>query len=39
MPTVCRVYLPDWLARHNKAIFGILHLAGIAYAVIRWAGA
>ncbi len=33
------VYLPEWLARHNKGIFGILYLAGTAYAAIRWSGA
>lgn len=25
------IYLPLWLARHNKEIFGGLYLAGIAY--------
>jgi hypothetical protein len=33
------IYLPEWLARHNKGIFGILYLAGTAYAAIRWSGA
>ena len=33
------IYLPEWLARHNKAIFGILYLAGTAYDAIRWSGA
>ncbi|MBZ0250662.1 MAG: hypothetical protein K8F93_13485 [Burkholderiales bacterium] len=30
------IYLPAWLARHNKAIFGGLYAAGIAYAVATW---
>lgn len=25
------IYLPRWLARHNKAIFGGLYVAGIVY--------
>ncbi|MEZ5617912.1 MAG: hypothetical protein R3E40_06525 [Rhodocyclaceae bacterium] len=31
------IYLPEWLARHNKAIFGTLYCAGIAFALARWA--
>jgi hypothetical protein len=31
------IYLPRWLARHNKLIFGGLYLAGILYALARWA--
>lgn len=27
------IYLPLWLARHNKEIFGGLYVAGIAYTV------
>lgn len=30
------IYLPRWLARWNKEIFGTLYVAGIAYAVARW---
>lgn len=26
------IYLPAWLARHNKAIFGTLYVLGVAYA-------
>lgn len=26
------IYLPLWLARHNKAVFGWLYVAGIVYA-------
>ena len=33
------IYLPPWLARHNKLIFGALYLAGVAYALSRWANA
>lgn len=31
------IYLPEWLARHNKTVFGILYVAGVAFALIRWA--
>ena len=30
------IYLPEWLARYNKEIFGTLLVAGLAYAVLRW---
>ena len=33
------IYLPEWLAKHNKLIFGALYLAGIAFALARWARA
>jgi hypothetical protein len=29
------IYLPVWLARYNKQIFGTLFVAGIAFAIIR----
>ncbi len=32
------IYLPEWLARHNKTLFGTLYLAGIVYTVARRAG-
>ncbi len=32
------IYLPHWLARYNKEIFGPLYLAGLLFAVIRWLG-
>jgi hypothetical protein len=32
------IYLPEWVARHNKLIFGSLFLAGVAYAIARWLG-
>ena len=30
------IYLPLWLARYNKHIFGTLYIAGLAYALLRW---
>ena len=30
------IYLPEWLARHNKRVFGALYLVGIAFALERW---
>jgi hypothetical protein len=30
------IYLPEWLARHNKSIFGTLFLAGILFLAVRW---
>lgn len=30
------IYLPEWLARHNKVIFGTLYVAGLAF--MGWAG-
>jgi hypothetical protein len=30
------IYLPRWLARHNKLIFGTLYVLGIAFTVVRW---
>jgi hypothetical protein len=32
------IWLPLWLARHNKSILGALYLAGLLYAVSRWLG-
>lgn len=32
------IYLPAWLARHNKAIFGSLLVAGEVLVVLRWRG-
>jgi hypothetical protein len=32
------IYLPEWLARYNKQIFGSLYVAGVAYAVVRYLG-
>lgn len=33
------IFLPEWVARHNKMNFGILYLAGIAVPVAVWLGA
>lgn len=30
------IYLPELIARHNKAIFSILVVAGDAFALARW---
>lgn len=30
------IYLPNWLARHNKAVFGILFAAGGLFALAQW---
>lgn len=30
------IYLPLWLARHNKTIFGTLFVAGALFALLRW---
>jgi len=31
------IFLPEWLARHNKLIFGGLYLAGIVVLILGWA--
>ena len=30
------IYLPEWLARHNKVVFGALYVGGIVYTIFRW---
>ena len=30
------IYLPEWLARHNKTIFGAIYLVGIVFALAHW---
>ena len=30
------IYLPTWLARHNKVIFGSLFVAGEVTVILRW---
>lgn len=30
------IFLPLWLARHNKRIFGPLYLAGLVFSFFRW---
>jgi hypothetical protein len=32
------IYLPVWVARHNKLIFGFLFLSGTLFTLARWAG-
>jgi hypothetical protein len=32
------IYLPLWLARYNKEIFGSIFLAGLIYTLARWQG-
>lgn len=32
------IYLPEWLARHNKVIFGSLFVAGEVAVLVRWRG-
>ena len=32
------IFLPLWLARYNKVIFGTLFVAGLAFTVARWRG-
>lgn len=33
------IYLPEWLAKYNKLIFGALYFAGVVFALARWARA
>jgi hypothetical protein len=30
------IYLPLWLACHNKQLFGALYVGGIVYALVVW---
>ena len=30
------IYLPRWLARYNKAIFGTIFVASVLFAAARW---
>ena len=32
------IYLPEWLARNNKLIFGSLFFAGVGFTLLRWRG-
>ena len=32
------IYLHEWLARHNKVIFGSLYVLGIACTLLLWTG-
>ncbi len=31
------IFLPEWLARYNKEVFGALYVAGVVYLVVSWA--
>jgi hypothetical protein len=33
------IYLPEWLARHNKSIFGTLYAVAAVFALARYVGA
>jgi hypothetical protein len=33
------IYLPEWLARNNKSIFGGLYVAGVVLAAVQWSHA
>jgi len=30
------IYLPEWVARHNKTIFGTIYIAGIIVTLVLW---
>jgi hypothetical protein len=30
------IYLPAWLAKYNKEIFGTLYFGGVLYALVMW---
>lgn len=30
------IYLPQWLALHNKTIFTVLYLVGVVYVALAW---
>lgn len=30
------IYLPEWVAEHNKTLFGALYLAGTLFTCFRW---
>lgn len=32
------IYLPEWLARYNKEVFGSLYIGGLLVLLGRWAG-
>lgn len=33
------IYLPRWLARYNKEIFGPLYFVGIGFTLLQWLNA
>jgi hypothetical protein len=32
------IYLPEWLARYNKQIFGTLYALAVLFLLVRWLG-
>ena len=32
------IYLPEWLARYSKQVFGTLFVLGLLFALLRWIG-
>jgi polyferredoxin len=30
------IYLPKWLAQHNKLVFGSLYIVGVAFMLLQW---
>ena len=32
------IFLPLWIARHNKAVFGTLYALGIVFTLVAWLG-
>ena len=32
------IYLPEWLARHNKTFFGLIYVAGVFFTLAKWKG-
>ena len=32
------IYLPEWLARYNKTIFGLLYAGGLIFTAALWSG-
>ena len=32
------IYLPEWLARYNKEIFGTLYFVAVVLLLVRWVG-
>lgn len=30
------IFLPEWVARYNKEIFGTLYVLGVAFALLSW---
>jgi len=32
------IFLPEWLARHNKVIFGTMYVAGLIALAVTWLG-